>query len=232
MKKFHLLGVVLVAVFAFAALTAASASAVTFLLAEWLVGGLPITADLNVEATGELELEETILGLKIVAVCSGILDGTIGPNGLDVISELLTLDGLTVISLVPLVEPGLGCTNGSNCPEPLVWAVHLPWESLLELMEEGTEVFFADLIFSSGAGNPGWYVACMGSGTSDECTVAEGVSEKTNEGSNVDTLFSEAFTELAGLKLANCVTGGNEVGLVTGLGTISLVGGGTLAVSE
>jgi hypothetical protein len=72
----------------------------------------------------------------------------------------------------------------------------------------------------------------MGSGTSDECTVAEGVSEKTNEGSNVDTLFSEAFTELAGLKLANCVTGGNEVGLVTGLGTISLVGGGTLAVSE
>jgi hypothetical protein len=231
MKKLHLLGVALVAVFAFAALTAASASAVTFLLAEWLVGGLPITAELNTEATGELELEETILGLKIVALCSGTLLGTIGPNGLDAVSELLSLAGVA-ISLTGLTGTALACTNVSNCPEPLVWAVHLPWESLLELMEEGTEVFFADLLFSSGAGNPGWEVECMGTTTTDECTVVEGVSNSTSEGNNIDSEFSEAFTELAGLKLANCVTGGNEVGLVTGLGTISLVGGGALTASE
>jgi hypothetical protein len=228
MKKLHLLGV---SVFAFAALTAASASAVTFLLAEWLVGGLPITAELNTEATGELELEETILGLKIVTLCSEILDGTIGPNGLDAVSEVLSLTGVA-ISLTALSGTALECTNDQNCPEPLVWAVHLPWESTVELMEEGTEVFFADLLRSSGAGNPGWYVECMGTGTTDECTVVEGVSNKTNEGSNVDSTFSEAFTELAGLKLANCTTGGNEVRLVAGLRTISLVGGGTLAVSE
>jgi hypothetical protein len=232
MKKLHLLGVALVAVFAFAALTAASASAVTFLLAEWLVGGLPITADLNVESTGELELEETILGLKITVLCSGILDGTIGPNGLDVISELLRLDGTTVVSLVGLVAPALLCTNVSNCPSPEVWAVHLPWGSLVELMEEGTEVFFADLVLNSGAGNPGWEILCS-NGTSDECTVTEGVSEKMNEANGtLVTLFSEAFTELAGLKLANCTTGGNEQGIVTGSGTISIVGGGALTVSE
>jgi hypothetical protein len=231
MKKLHLLGVALVAVFAFAALTAASASAVTFLLAEWLVNGLPITAELNTEASGELELEEEILGIKIALLCSGILDGTIGPNGLDVISELLRLDGVTVVSLTGLVAPALLCTNVANCPSPEVWAVHLPWGSLVELMEEGTEVFFADLILPAGNGNPGWEILCS-NGTSDECTVAEGVSNKTNEGNNVDTTFSEAFTELAGLKLADCVTGGLEKGLVTGLGTISLVGGGTLAVSE
>jgi hypothetical protein len=231
MKKFHLLGVVLVAVFAFAALTAASASAVTFLLAEWLVGGLPITAELNVEGTGEVELEEMILGLKIVALCSGIVDGTIGPNGLGMASELLSLAGVA-ISLTPLSGTALECTNDGNCPEPLVWAVHLPWESLLELMEEGTEVFFVSLGFSSGAGDPGYYIECMGTGTSDECRVVEGAGKATNEGSNVDGEASEAFTELAGLKLGNCSTAGNETALITGLGTLSLVGGGTLSVSE
>jgi len=230
MKKLHLLGVALVAVFAFAALTAASASAVTFLLAEWLVGGLPITAELNVEATGELELEEAILGIPIAVLCSGILDGTIGPNGLDKISELLSLAG-GGISLTGLAAPALSCTNVTGCTTPEVWAVNLPWESLLVLMEEGTEVFFADLLSSSGVGNPGWEVLC-GSGTSDTCTVVELVSNKTNEGTNVDSEFSEAFTELAGLKLANCTVSGNEQGLVSLLGTISLVGGGTLSVSE
>jgi hypothetical protein len=231
MKKLHLLGVALVAVFAFAALTAASASAVTFLLAEWLVAGLPITAELNVEGSSELELEETILGTKIAVLCSGIGVGTIGPDGLGKGSELLRLDGVTVVSSVGLTGNALLCTNVSNCPSPELWPVNLPWDGVLVLMEEGTESFFAGLGFSSGAGNPGYEILC-GNGTSDTCTVAEGVGEATNEGNNVDGVASEAFTELAGLKLGNCSTAGNETALITGLGTLSLVGGGTLSVSE
>jgi hypothetical protein len=231
MKKRHLIGVALVAVFAFAALTAASASAVTFLLAELLVGGLPVTAELNVEGTGETELEETILGLKVVVLCSGIFDGTITTDGRGKVSELLSLTG-TAISLSPLSGTALACTGDSNCGATAeVWAINLPWNSVVELMEEGTEVFFAGLGLSSGAGDPGYEILCA-NGTSDTCTVKEGVGDATNEGNNVDGTASEAFTELAGLKLGNCVTAGSETALATGLGTLSLTGGGTLAVSE
>jgi len=232
MKKFQLLGVALIAVFAFGVIAAASASAVEFLLAEWLVNGNPITTELATESEGELLLEETILGIKIDKLCSGIFVGTIGPTGEDKITELLNL-ALEPINLTALVELGLECVNDQNCPEPLVWAVHLPWNTLLELMVEGTETFFVDLISNSGAGNPGWYEICMGNSTSDECTTVEGASKVTNEaGGLVDGEFSEAFTELAGLKLANCSTAGAEHGIVEGLGTTLTSEGALTASSE
>jgi hypothetical protein len=231
MKKLHLIGATLVAVFAVFAFAAASASAVTFLLAEWLVSGLPVTAELSVEGTGELELSETILGLTVAVLCSGVLDGTITTDGRGKVSELLSLTG-TAISLTGLSGTGLACTGDSNCGATAeAWAVDLPWAAELVLMEEGTEVFFAGLGLSSGAGAPGWEILCA-NGTSDTCTATEGVVNATNEGNNVDGTTSEAFTELAGLKLGNCLTAGNEKAILAGLGTLSLVGGATLAVSE
>ena len=68
---------------------------------------------------------------------------------------------------------------------------------------------------------------------SDTCTATEGVTKITAEAPNLDALFEEAFTELAGLKLAKCTqSSGKETGIVSGLGTISLVGGGTLTASS
>ena len=64
---------------------------ILLLLAEWLVAGLEITAELNTEASGKLLLEDTKTALGASDIlCTGILDGTIGPDGLDVTSELLT----------------------------------------------------------------------------------------------------------------------------------------------
>ena len=100
-------------------------------------------------------------------------------------------------------------------------------------MVDGTEEFLADLLISSGAGNPGYHVICMGSSTSDLCTFTEGVSKLTNEANGtVHSEFSEAFTELAGLKLFNCEVAGNEKGLVEGLELLLLTAVGTLDVSE
>jgi hypothetical protein len=223
MKKLHVLGVALAALFAFGALTAASASAVTFLLAEWLKAGVGITTTELVDSEsgeGGVLLEETILGIKIAAVCSGIFDGSIGPNGADEITELLTLPVSTLVSSTALVEPGLLCEPEQNCPEPLVWLDNLPWLTLAELMEDEGQSFFVDLIMSSGVGDPGYYVDCM-NGTHDLCESKEAISKLTNEGNGtVHGEFSEAFTELAGLKLANCEIAGVEKGIVEGLGLL------------
>ena len=165
MRKLHLLGVVLIAVVAFGVVSAATASAVTFLLAEWLVGGAAVTSTVLTETTGELLISEnmTVLGVKVKigVLCSGIFVGNIGSDGADDITELLNLPK-ELIDLTPLVELGLECTNDENCPEPLAWADNLPWLTQLELMVDGSEEFFVDLLTPNGNGNPGYHVVCMG----------------------------------------------------------------------
>ncbi|HXP99471.1 MAG TPA: hypothetical protein VN845_05320 [Solirubrobacteraceae bacterium] len=232
MKKFYVLGLALVAVCAVGVMSAAGASADVFLLAEWLESGSGITATLLVEITGELALTETLDGIKINALCSGILDGFIGPDGADEITELLNLAG-EAISLTGLSGVALTCTNSANCGEPLAWALELPWLTLLVLLEEGDEVFFADLLVNEKAGGSvGYEVECMSLGISDTCKVTEAAALVENEGGGIVNIeFSDAFTELAGLKLANCEVAGTEVGIVEGLG-LAKVAGVTLTVSE
>jgi hypothetical protein len=229
MSKLKILGVALVAVFAVSIVVASTASAVEFLLALWLVGGVNVTSTLAVAQEGELKLEDakTLLG-KIPVLCSGILDGTVGPNSTDEITELLSLTG-TAISKTVLVENGLACTDQSGvCGEPLVWAEGLPWKTELELMVDGTETFFVDLIL-----NGEYYLVCMSSGLEDLCGVAQTAVKMTNEaGGVVDALFEDAFQTLAELKLGNCNQGGAESAIVEGLGTIKLTSGEALTVSS
>ena len=107
---------------------------------------------------------------------------------------------------------------------------HLPYKTTLELMEEEGSTFFVDLFEGTG-GAPGIEVECMGSGTADECS-GNVALKITNEGSNVDGLFEDAFNTLAGNKLANCSVAGNEAWLTEGLTTMLLTAGGTLAASS
>jgi len=221
MKRFQLVFVALVAMFAFGALSVESASAVevpVFLLALWLANGNAVNAALSVEAEGELTLEDTKGGpfLEDAAVlCSGLLDGAVLPESLDVISEVLTLGGGSV-STAPLVAPSLTCSNLLNCLGTVeVWAVHLPWDTEVELFEEpaGTPQGFALLILPGPSGGlPGWEVVCTG--FSDECTATEGVALLSLEGTTLLGGFEEAFRELAGGPAATCTRGGIGTGLV------------------
>jgi len=225
------LGLALVAVCAVGVLSAAGASAVTFLLAEWLENGISVTATLLAEITGELALTETLLGNKIDALCSGSLDGFVGPDGADEITELLNLSGGS-ISLTGLSGTALECTNSGSCGEPLAWAIELPWLTLLVLMEDGTETFFADLLVSEKTGGSvGYEVECMSLGIADTCKVTEAAALVENEASAPNSEFSEAFTLLAGLTNANCEIAGTGAGVVMGLGNVN-VSGVTLTVSE
>ena len=81
---------------------AASASAATFLLAEWLVNGAAITEagpEVGTEAVGTILVEDTKTALGASSfICSGSLLGTIGFDGLGRISEVLTLGNVLVAS--------------------------------------------------------------------------------------------------------------------------------------
>jgi len=238
MRKLQLLGVSLVAVFAFGVLTAASASAVVVtLLAEWLVNGAAVANEQAVITEGTILLEDTQSFGKADIECSGILDGVVSVDGLDRISEVLLLDKVTVVGSTPLVGNSIACSsNNILCSAPLVWPVNLPWETLMELLEDGTEKFFAILI----EGKPGWYVECSGTvgKPTDECTApTNGVVELSLEGGSLLLgKFSEPFTELAEEKLANCLQGGTlhtEAGIVETIPTqLALVAGGTLSASS
>ncbi len=216
---------------------------VTFLLAEWLVGGVAVTTTLLVTSPGELLMEDEKgpLGAKGTVLCSGILDGTIGPNGEDEITELLTLAGaavgLTGLSGTALLCNGQeGCLTGTENAE--VWAVNLPWLTLMELVEEASPTAytgFADLILPhTGGGQPGWYTFCstLLGNQEDQCTIPEEAAEKVNLTGGVTDIFSEAFTLLVGASLGKCSASSEEhTGLVTGEGETTTEGG-VLSVSS
>jgi hypothetical protein len=240
MKQFKLLGVAMLAVFAFGAIMAVSASAVTFLLAEWLVGGTAVSTELLTETTGELLLEDTKVPLlgKAIVTCSGILDGWVGPNSLDWVSEVLTLSGAAV-STTALTGTAVECANVENCEEPLLWAINLGWETEVELMEDSGNWFINLILPHTGAaGNPGWEIECMKSiigPITDECTAAEAGAELTLEGTTLLGNFSKSFTELAGISFGNCTLGGTGTGIVETVkkeGTIKLSEGGELTASS
>ncbi len=231
MKRIHILAVALVAIFVASVAVVATASAVEFLLALWLDGGANVVAQLNVETEGELELISTNggkLGVHAKFLCSGILDGWVAPESLGFLSELLTLTGVA-LPLAELTGTALLCTNEENCTEPEVWAAKLGWETEAELMVDGTETFFVDLIL-----NAGYYVQCLVLGVtiSETCSAAETAVKLTNEANGtVDALFEDAFQVLAGLKLATCTLGGAETAEINGLAFI-LETGTTLSVSS
>jgi hypothetical protein len=233
MKKLQLMGAVFAVLFALGVLGASTALAtVTFLLAEWLVNGASISSTQLVDAEGEILIEEELLGVKLDVLCSGIFDGNIGPNGAAEATELLSLGGVRVISALEETG-GLECINDQNCPEPLVWPINLPWLGEVELMVDGTEEFFAGLGSAGGAAQAAYHIICMGSSLSDLCSSSEAIGQLTNEaGGTVDGEVAESFTELGGLKLANCEVAGNEKGILEGLGVILLTAGGSLSVSE
>ena len=238
MKKLQILSIALVAMFAFGVLVAGSASAaVTTLLAEWLVNGVAIPEGTNLasETTGELELTDlkTLLGESTVK-CSGILVGTVGFDGADTITEVLNLAKELIGSLSS--GTALVCTEVKVCEEPLVWPVNLPWNTLLELVEQGGEVFFADLILPhAGGGNPGWEVECMKTITKpvDECT-GERITRLGLEGTTLTGSFEEAFRELAEMPLGTCTQSKEATAHVLSpvAGTIKLVSGETLNASS
>jgi hypothetical protein len=224
MNRTHILTAALVAAFAVSVVVVASASAVEFLLALWLDGGTLVSTGLVVENEGELELVKLNvggLGIRVKVLCSGTLDGWVGPESLGFISELLTLAGGGI-------GTALLCANDENCTEPELLPANLGWGTEVELMVDGAETFFVELML-----NLGWHLQCLmlGITSSETCEAAEIVGKLTNEANGtVDEELSDGFQTLAGLKLINCSTSTEETEIN---GLIRIVESGvTLVVSS
>ena len=218
---------------------------VLFLLAEWLLNGSAIAETLLVTAASTglalIDLKAT-LGVKAAVLCSGSLDGFVGTNGADEITEALTLGGVSV-SLTPLSGTALLCAGQEGCETSTegaeVWAVNLPWLTLLQLFEEESPTLVTGFVVlispHEGGGEPGWYVQCKTAlGTvDDECLATEGGAEATNGTAGVLVSFSEAFQLLVIGENANCsASSEKETGVVEGANNEEISTEGTLSVSS
>jgi hypothetical protein len=230
-RKSYVVGLALVAVFAFSSVMVASASAETTLLAEWLLNGAAVTGTTAVETAGEVKVEDNkvpIIG-KVAIDCSFIADGWVDANGLDFISELLTLGKVKVTA--KLVGTGMLCSSATGCEaasegSPIeVWPATEGWETLLVLMENGT---FLDIIHGSG-----YEVLCLilGAMVEDECNATEaGILEQNGTAPNGAEIPAHSIGE----PLATCKEGGAASGVNETLTVAKTIptGGGELTVSS
>ena len=210
MKRHHVLGLALLALFALSAIMAVSASAVVTLLAEWLDSGAKITVLTPVTTEGELLLEDTkvlIVG-KVAVKCMGKLIGSVGPNGEDEVTEVLTLTGGT----------SLLCTSQTACEETgeviPVKLVGLPWHTLLVLIET-TPATYEDRIQQATAG---YEVECE----ADKIKSADKCTAVLNSGGLLKNGTTDAMGEGSVSPNGNCTLGGSESGVITVLGTETL----------
>jgi hypothetical protein len=211
MRKLHIVGLMLFAVFAFgASALATTASAVT----EFLCDGVACKAGEELPIDGSsTDIVLAILGELFTVLCEKV-------TGTGDITGPKTDKFLTIVFEKCKTSLGTEC---------IVSADNLPWNS--ELI--GTAG--VDEIFSSGAGSPGWKSVCSGKENLCEAKLLEtkaedyGVDLANLAGGLVDMEFLEA--EEAG----PCFEGTTELaadGAVTGLVTLECLDPATLLKLE
>ncbi|MGA9285378.1 MAG: hypothetical protein WBV85_08040 [Solirubrobacteraceae bacterium] len=145
---------------------------------------------------------------------------------------MVNLSGGT-ISATPLVGESLSCTPQKLCgEEAILWHENLPWQTLLELVEELEEgvligsPFFAILTTGTG-GEPAYYFLCktLGVTSVDVCFSGSEVAEAANVAGGAEVAFSLLFTELVQIKLGLCTLSNGETGIIEGSGIFSLESG-------
>ena len=186
--------VVLVAVFALSAVTAASA----FAAPEWYTktGGKfnKLTSALEVKTTGNLTVNDTgwEFGTSIKLSCKVRIDGTIEAGGLGKINDYLTGNCNIYVG---------------NCENATAEAVNLPWKT--ELYSEGAKV--RERLVSGGHGTPGWQFTCGGF-ISDRCNFNTSANMETKLPSgNVLVIFKKGESNKT-----TCTNGGENAGQLEG----------------
>ena len=216
MKKIHVIGLALCAVFACSAFAASSA----FAGSEWLLSGEPLAAQTSVESEGELLLCDDkggIAGEAVCIHCSGLNAGFVGPTNLDEITDITNLAG-TSLDITD-------CTNDENCTTvDLVEGQNFPWKTELVLMTNGE---ILDLLIGGG-----YEVVCLvlGVEVKDVCKAEDLELGVENMAAEKDVLLLFSATELG---VGNtCTRGGANQGLTIGeILVFSLTAGLELSVS-
>jgi len=225
MRKIQIVGLAFLAVCAFSAIMATSASAaLTFSLAQWLVNKELVLTALLADSTGELLLENTSNGADID--CSGLFEGTIGPESADTVTMLYNLEGTLIEELA---GTGLLCEALAVCEkltpnDTEVWATGLPWKTEVELDSEGG---FWELTLLAQ-----YHILCLAAGG---LVTAEELCEPGSTGqTEVELLNVAAGVEAMGEALPEATCNGTAgVGLVAfTAGNLTTSSEGTVEVSE
>jgi hypothetical protein len=235
MRRIYLVGLALFAVLAYGALAVTSAFADETAL--FLNNGTEILAgeEIAVDGAGELTLTTLVGGANAASVdCSGVLHGTLLTGGLDLINELLSLTDVA-IPLTALTGTGLSCevltsllgSCGTVGELAQVWAINLPWLTVVLLMTT-VPVFLIDIV-NSGAGAPGYYVLCPGAGAKTNTCTGKTSFEVENE---TGGLFNEFGEGAIASEKASCTEGGVGAGDISGHGLTESTAGLTITVSE
>jgi len=225
MKRFYAVGLAFAAVFALSAVVVSAAAAEQAL---WLENGNEITAKPATDSEGLLVLTVDSFVGHVKIDCEGILDGSVGPNGVDEVTAVLTSGG-ALVSGTALTGTSLDCTVTESTITSLcetgelaeVWGIKLPWVSQLGELT-ATEPYSDVLSLSTKPS--GYTVFCPIKGGEETC---EG-----NPTSQVKNGVGDVTATFANQKPAEdkCAGFGTE-GLVEGEGLILLTSGATLSVS-
>jgi hypothetical protein len=197
-KKIQMLGVALVAMFAFSALVASVAFAEPTLLAEWLIGGQSVLTLTLAKYTFSALLSDTSNGSDVV--CSWVYDGSVGPNGEAEVTEVLTLAGTVVTLTAPLkCESAAVCEKSTTDVE--VIPENLPWHLLLVLMESNGKFLEIWIGFANT-------IDCLvlGLKITDECQSENAAVEVSNVTGGVEAA-EEALTPLGSCSIGGAGTG-------------------------
>src|SRR5882762_5285655 len=179
-RKIQMLGLALLALCALSALMTASASAVlTFELALWLLNGIDITSAVLVDSEGELTLTNLLNGAAVL--CSGLFEGTVEPESLDLVTMVYDLLSNLIEELVGLA---VECTSDNICAAntALAWPIGLPWLTEVEQDNDGT---FWELTFGAA-----WHLECtvLGIKVEELCELPEGEIEVLNVTGGVEAM--------------------------------------------
>jgi len=206
------------ALFAFSALSvsAASAAELTFEKAKFLVGGVEAPAGTAVDALGEILFESVLAGASFV--CSGLFEGTVGPNGEGSITKVFSLAG---VEIKELPEAGISCTQEKTCETALANPDGLPFKVIAE---EDEGVFYLLI-----AGKYDFTCTVIGIKIEELC---EPPATPGFIGGAVTNLATDIEAGEVTEPLATC-NGNAEEGGLTNLKTnlIATVSGATLAIS-
>jgi len=226
MRKFHVLGLALTATVMFAAFTAASAFAESELLAKGTT--IAAGAELPIEITGELLLEDMGAVGKPDILCTGIFDGhTVGPK-LAFITALLMSNGELLDENGGTTGPNdmVDCVsdNGTCEGEVLVTVLNMPWHIEIEL--SGT-TFLAHFL---KAGEEGAGETTTTPEYDVDCQTFLGLVEDKCGGLTFAKLENMAEEDLLGIfdetsPAVPCSQSSGEQGLLEGNGLITIEGG-------
>jgi hypothetical protein len=230
MRKSYILAFAAMAVFAYSAITSASAFAVQTI---WLADGNFILSsaervlvDSELVAGTKLLLEDMKAGIETNVECTKVNnEGWIGPD---------SLDEVTLVEFPETITNN--CTANAKCGKLLaVAAVNLPWTT--ELLLVGG-VALDDILKGSGVvGKPGYLVECepmAGLKVDDTCTSETSSADIDNNATEGDVvaLFNEAIAET---EAATCSAAAptEHTGLVVGeVLILAATAGLTIAWSE